>query len=133
MGKVIRFGVKFIANSMWKIVGGLFLALFWTAVAVALSLTLIGFPIALKCYRIAYFAWKPFGRCGVVSIVKHPVFNIVWGLTVGLFFLMFSIFWVALLSITIIGLPFAYQWLKVMRVTIFPFGVVIVWLTLYLL
>ncbi|MCI8728709.1 MAG: hypothetical protein HFK07_02720 [Clostridia bacterium] len=126
MGKVIRFGVKFIANSMWKIVGGLFLALFWTAVAVALSLTLIGFPIALKCYRIAYFAWKPFGRCGVVSIVKHPVFNIVWGLTVGLFFLMFSIFWVALLSITIIGLPFAYQWLKVMRVTIFPFGVVIV-------
>ncbi len=92
MGKVIRFGVKFIANSMWKIVGGLFLALFWTAVAVALSLTLIGFPIALKCYRIAYFAWKPFGRCGVVSIVKHPVFNIVWGLTVGLFFLMFSIF-----------------------------------------
>lgn len=44
MGKVIRFGVKFIANSMWKIVGGLFLALFWTAVAVALSLTLIGFP-----------------------------------------------------------------------------------------
>ena len=133
MGKVIRFGVKFIANSMWKIVGGLFLALFWTAVAVALSLTLIGFPIALKCYRIAYFAWKPFGRCGVVSIVKHPVFNIVWGLTVGLFFLMFSIFWVALLSITIIGLPFAYQWLKVMRVTIFPFGVVIVCLTLYLL
>lgn len=126
MGKVIRFGVKFIANSMWKIVGGLSLALFWTAVAVALSLTLIGFPIALKCYRIAYFAWKPFGRCGVVSIVKHPVFNIVWGLTVGLFFLMFSIFWVALLSITIIGLPFAYQWLKVMRVTIFPFGVVIV-------
>ncbi len=126
MGKVIRFGVKFIANSMWKIVGGLFLALFWTAVAVALSLTLIGFPIALKCYRIAYFAWKPFGRCGVVSIVKHPVFNIVWGLTVGLFFLMLSIFWVALLSITIIGLPFAYQWLKVMRVTIFPFGVVIV-------
>ncbi len=126
MGKVIRFGVKVIANSMWKIVGGLFLALFWTAVAVALSLTLIGFPIALKCYRIAYFAWKPFGRCGVVSIVKHPVFNIVWGLTVGLFFLMFSIFWVALLSITIIGLPFAYQWLKVMRVTIFPFGVVIV-------
>jgi len=126
MGKVIRFGVKFIANSMWKIVGGLFLALFWTAVAVALSLTLIGFPIALKCYRIAYFAWKPFGRCGVVSIVKHPVFNIVLGLTVGLFFLMFSIFWVALLSITIIGLPFAYQWLKVMRVTIFPFGVVIV-------
>lgn len=126
MGKVIRFGVKFIANSMWKIVGGLFLALFWTAVAVALSLALIGFPIALKCYRIAYFAWKPFGRCGVVSIVKHPVFNIVWGLTVGLFFLMFSIFWVALLSITIIGLPFAYQWLKVMRVTIFPFGVVIV-------
>ncbi len=126
MGKVIRFGVKFIANSMWKIVGGLFLALFWTAVAVALSLTLIGFPIALKCYRIAYFAWKPFGRCWVVSIVKHPVFNIVWGLTVGLFFLMFSIFWVALLSITIIGLPFAYQWLKVMRVTIFPFGVVIV-------
>jgi len=126
MGKVIRFGVKFIANSMWKIVGGLFLALFWTAVAVALSLTLIGFPIALKCYRIAYFAWKPFGRCGVVSIVKHPVFNIVCGLTVGLFFLMFSIFWVALLSITIIGLPFAYQWLKVMRVTIFPFGVVIV-------
>ncbi len=126
MGKVIRFGVKFIANSMWKIVGGLFLALFWTAVAVALSLTLIGFPIALKCYRIAYFAWKPFGRYGVVSIVKHPVFNIVWGLTVGLFFLMFSIFWVALLSITIIGLPFAYQWLKVMRVTIFPFGVVIV-------
>ncbi len=126
MGKVIRFGVKFIANSMWKIVGGLFLALFWTAVAVALSLTLIGFPIALKCYRIAYFAWKPFGRSGVVSIVKHPVFNIVWGLTVGLFFLMFSIFWVALLSITIIGLPFAYQWLKVMRVTIFPFGVVIV-------
>lgn len=122
---ILRFLTRFIMNSLWKLAGGIFLAVIWLIFGFALCLTLIGVPLGLKCFRIAYFAWKPFGKEAVVAIDSNIVLNILWAATAGVVMLLISVVWLSVLMLTVIGIPLAYQWFKIIKVSLFPFGTVI--------
>ncbi|MCX4363601.1 MAG: hypothetical protein OSJ74_09525, partial [Clostridia bacterium] len=104
----------------WKIFGGIFLAVLWAFVGIALMFSVIGFPIALDCFKIAYVNYKPFGK--KIVLVPDRIFaSIVWIISIGWILGGISFFNALLSCATLIGLPLAGQWLKVCRLAFFPF------------
>ncbi len=107
-------------NLYWKIFGGIFLAVLWAFVGIALMFSVIGFPIALDCFKIAYVNYKPFGK--KIVLVPDRIFaSIVLIISIGWILGGISFFNALLSCATLIGLPLAGQWLKVCRLAFFPF------------
>ena len=107
-------------NLYWKIFGGIFLAVLWAFVGIALMFSVIGFPIALDCFKIAYVNYKPFGK--KIVLVPDRIFaSIVWIISIGWILGGISFFNALLSCATLIGLPLAGQWLKVCRLAFIPF------------
>ncbi|MDE6275425.1 MAG: hypothetical protein K2M75_02675 [Clostridia bacterium] len=107
-------------NFYWKIFGGIFLATLWAAIGLALMFSVLGFPIALDCFKIAYVNYKPFGK-RIVLIPNRIFASIIWLVSVGWIIGSISIFNALLSCATIIGLPLLKQWLKVCKLAFFPF------------
>ena len=103
-----------------KIFGVIFLELLFEFVGIALMFSVIGFPIALDCFKIAYVNYKPFGK--KIVLVPDRIFaSIVWIISIGWILGGISFFNALLSCATLIGLPLAGQWLKVCRLAFFPF------------
>ena len=109
-----------LGNFYWKIFGGIFLASIWAFVGLILMFTVIGFPLAMECFKIAYINYKPFGK-KIILIPNRSFASIIWLLTVGWIIGVLSLFNALLSCATIIGLPLAGQWFKVCRLAFFPF------------
>ena len=56
-----------IGNILWFLLGGIWLGLEWVLAGVLLCCTIIGSPYGVACFRIAGFAFFPFGRTVVES------------------------------------------------------------------
>ena len=110
-----------LGNLYWKIFGGLLLALFWIALAVAFTLTVVGAPLAIACMRAAYVSYKPFGK-RVSVVIDRPVLSLVWLFTAGVAMGVFCVAGVMACMITIVGIPMIPQWGKVAVVSAMPFG-----------
>ena len=55
--------MSFIGNLLWFVFGGGFvLGLSWLLVGCVWCLTIVGIPIGIACFRIAGFAFLPFGK-----------------------------------------------------------------------
>ncbi len=121
----MKYVFSYIGNFIWKIFGGVWLAAFWVLLGLAFTLSIVGFPIAVKCYKIAWLSWKPSSRRASVNIERYFIFNVLWFALVSWFVLPFAIISMAFMILTIFGLPLAYQWFKVLKVCLFPFGAVI--------
>lgn len=118
----MRFILKFIGNFFWKLFGGVAYTAVWFFFAITLSLTIIGYPLGLRCFKIGYLVWKPFGKNVVLSIERYPISNIIWGLTAGLVLGLASFISGILFALSIFGLPLSKQWFKVSKLSFFPFG-----------
>ena len=116
----IKKAFRIAGNFYWKIFGGIFLATLWTLIGIALMFTVVGYPIALDCFRIAYVNYKPFGK-KIVLIPNRILASIVWFFTVGWIIGGISLTNALLSCATVIGLPLANQWFKVCRLAFFPF------------
>lgn len=114
--------MKKIGNIIWKIFGGAAYSAAWIIFGVVLTLTIIGFPLAIKCFKIGRLIWKPFGKHIVLGVVRYPISNLLWAMTLGLVLGIVTLLPVFLTAITIVGLPLTKQWIKVAKVTFFPFG-----------
>ena len=117
--------MKFIANLIWMIFGGLVLALLWFLLGVLLCITIVGIPFGLQCFKIAKLSLLPFGKKVKLNFFKHKIANILWvvlgGWAFALLYLMFAIMNI----ITIIGIPKGIYCFKIMKLALFPFGAVI--------
>lgn len=118
--------MNLIGNLIWLIFGGFFAALGYIFGGFILCCTIIGIPFGLQCFKIAGVVLWPFGK----KIVPAPggmgclslVCNIIWLLCGGLYTAIIHLVFAVILTITIIGIPFARQHLKLVELSLMPFG-----------
>ena len=118
--------MKIIGNIIWLIFGGIFIAIEYLVSSLALIVTIIGIPFGLQTLKLAGLALWPFGseisrkesNVGCLSTIM----NIIWFFIGGLWICLSHVLFGVLLSITIIGLPFAMQHFKLASLALTPFG-----------
>jgi uncharacterized membrane protein YccF (DUF307 family) len=113
-------------NLLWLVFGGGFItALEYALAGVLLSVTVVGLPFGLQCFKLAELALWPFGRDVVEPAnpgLTSTLANVLW--------IVFAGFWIALthlalavpLAVSLIGIPFAWQHLKFAVLALWPFG-----------
>jgi len=113
-------------NLIWLIFGGLFSALGYFFGGILLCITVVGIPWGLQCFKLAGLVLWPFGKEVVSSSTNtgclSTLFNIVWLLSGGLYTALVHVVFGLLLTITIIGIPFARQHFKLIEISMMPFG-----------
>ena len=109
-----------LGNFYLKVFGGIFLATLWAIVGVILLFSVLGFPIAMDCFKIAYLNYKPFGK-KIVLIPNRIFASIVWFVSIGWLIGSICLFNALISCATVIGLPLLNQWLKVCKLAFFPF------------
>lgn len=115
--------MKFLANLIWFLFGGLISGLVWIIIGILWSITIIGLPVGLQCFKMAKLHFWPFGKRVVYSTnTSSLIFNILWlmfgGIPIALAELSSGVF----LCLTIIGIPFGIQQFKMAVLALLPFG-----------
>lgn len=118
--------MNLLGNLIWLICGGFLAALGYLVGGIILCITIVGIPFGLQCFKLAALELWPFGTrvessgsgMGCLSIFC----NIIWLICGGLYTALVHLLFAALLTITIIGIPFARQHLKLMELSLMPFG-----------
>ena len=114
--------IRLIANIIWAIFGGIWLALLWGILGLILCITIIGIPFGIQCFKMARLSLFPYGKKVDLNFTKHPIANIVWavigGWELALVYLVIGI----INCVTIIGIPKGIQCFKFVKLALFPFG-----------
>ncbi|NOY36640.1 MAG: YccF domain-containing protein [Chlorobi bacterium] len=115
-----------LGNLIWLIFGGFLMALEYLVSSILLMITIIGIPFGLQTLKMASLALWPFGREAVQTERANGclavIMNVLWILIGGLWIALSHLILAILLSITIIGIPFARQHIKLAAVSLTPFG-----------
>ena len=114
--------LKLLANIIWIILGGLWLALSWLIVGLLLCITIIGIPLGRQCFKAASLSFAPFGKKVDLNFNAHPIANIIWLLICGWEMAIAYLFAGIANCVTIIGIPSGIQCFKMMKLAFFPFG-----------
>jgi len=125
--------MKILLNLLWLIFGGLHMAIGWFLASLLLALTIIGIPWARAAFNIGVLSFLPVGSYAVKRDVVTGksdlgtgplglVGNILWLLMAGWWLFLSHLFYVLLLGISIIGIPFAVQHWKLAKLSLMPIG-----------
>lgn len=118
--------MNFLGNLIWLIFGGLITALGYFVSAVLLMLTIIGIPFGIQILKIGILALWPFGsevREGQsAGGCLYIIMNVIWILIGGFWISVTHILFGLLLTITIVGIPWARQHFKLAGLALTPFG-----------
>ena len=121
--------MSFALNLLWFICGGVFLGLFWSLAGILCFVSIIGIPFGFACFRIAGFAFLPFGKdliptemMGGKRILGTGLMNFIWCVFFG--------WWLAILAavagvwyfITIIGFPCGIACFALSKASFAPLG-----------
>ena len=103
-----------LGNILWFVFGG--------AVS-GLSITIVGIPVGMQCFKFAALSFFPFGKDvryggGAVSLLLNIIWLIVSGIPLALEHLILG----GLLCITVVGIPFGMQQFKLAKLALMPFG-----------
>ena len=112
-----------LGNIIWFIFGGFFGGLSWLLAGLLWCVTIVGIPVGLQCFKLASLSFWPFGKevidtGGGFSFIINIIWLIISGLPIALGHLVSGL----LLTITIIGIPFAKQSFKLAGLALMPFG-----------
>jgi len=120
--------IRFILNVLWFFFGGLVTGLGWLLAGVILAITIVGLPYAGAAFRIAGFAFWPFGKeivhreAGLASGPLGVVLNVIWFILAGWWLALGHVMVAAAEAITIIGIPFALKDLQLAYIALAPIG-----------
>lgn len=114
-----------IGNIVWLIFGGFTAAAGMVTAGLATCATIIGIPLGLKQIGVGVAMGLPFGR--EVREAKdvttlQTVLNIVWFVLFGWLLVLNHLLFGVLLTLTVVGIPFAKQHWKLLKLSAFPFG-----------
>lgn len=129
--------IRLILNILWFILGGWISGLLWLLGGLLLAVTIVGLPYTGAAWRIAGFAFWPFGKeivsrelvTGKSDVGTGPlgfVLNIVWFLLGGWYIALSHLVAAFFEAITIIGIPFAIKDLQLAGIALAPIGKVVV-------
>jgi len=114
--------MKLFLNIIWLIFGGLLASILWFLLGILLSITIIGIPFALQCFKTSRLMLFPFGSDVLWNLEKHPIANIIWAVLFGWEMTLIYLTVALGYTVTIIGIPFAIQWVKLSKLALLPFG-----------
>jgi uncharacterized membrane protein YccF (DUF307 family) len=125
--------IRLVLNILWFIFGGFISGCLWLLGGALLAITIVGLPYAGAAWRIAGFAFWPFGK----EIVPRElvtgredlgtgglgvVLNVIWFLLGGWYIALSHLVAAAVEAVTIIGIPFAIKDLQLAMVAVAPIG-----------
>lgn len=118
--------MRTLGNLIWIIFGGLILSIAWLFVGIIFSITIIGIPFGLQCFKIAELTLAPFGRDIVyrttgISLLANILWLLFFGIELATLYVVVGI----IMMITIVGIPFGIQSFKLALLSLMPFGAVI--------
>ena len=113
-------------NVIWLIFGGLIAALGYIFGGLLLCLTVIGIPFGMQSMKIGVATLAPFGKEVVemnqANSTLRIVFNLLWLILFGWEIALAHLISALVLTITVLGIPFAKQHVKLIPLSLFPFG-----------
>lgn len=129
--------MRLLLNILWFIFGGWLSGLLWLLGGLILALTIVGLPYTGAAWRIAGFAFWPFGKeivsreivTGEHDIGTGPIgflLNIIWFVFAGWYIALSHVVAAFFEAVTIIGLPFAFKDLQLAQIAFAPIGKVVV-------
>ncbi len=118
--------MNILGNIIWIVFGGLIIFIMYVISSILLCLTIIGIPFGIQTLKLSMLALVPFGK-DIVYKSNEPgclstIMNIIWILIGGLWISITHFVFGLILSITIIGIPFALQHFKLGMLALTPFG-----------
>lgn len=113
-----------IGNIIWFLSGGFIPAVLWFVFGVMWSLSIIGLPVGIQCFKMASLQLFPFGRDVSYTSMGAGSFlvNIIWIVIGGIELAAVNAFIGLLLCLTVIGIPFGLQSFKMAKLSLMPFG-----------
>ncbi|MDO9223497.1 MAG: YccF domain-containing protein [Caulobacter sp.] len=129
--------MRLLLNILWFIFGGWLSGLLWLIGGLVLAVTIVGLPYTFAAWRIAGFAFWPFGKeivsreivTGQHDLGTGPlgfVLNVIWFLFAGWYIALSHVVAAFFEAITIIGLPFAFKDLQLAQIAFAPVGKIVV-------
>jgi uncharacterized membrane protein YccF (DUF307 family) len=122
--------MRFIGNVLSLILGGLDLAIGYAVAGIVMFVLIVTIPFGIQAFKLASYSLWPFGRVVVrradAGTVLSLIGNVIWFVLAGFWIAIGHLFMALLLTITIIGIPFAIAHLKLARISLWPFGYTIV-------
>ena len=115
-----------LGNVVWLVFGGLIAALGYIIGGLLLCITVVGIPFGLQSMKIGVATLTPFGK-EVVEVKQansalRILFNLLWLLLFGWEIALAHLLSALILTVTIVGIPFAKQHVKLIPLSLFPFG-----------
>lgn len=117
--------MRTLGNILWFVPCGLIAGLIWFVLGLVWCVTLVGIPVGIKCFKMAGLNFFPFGKTVETNFEDHPFGNTLFLVFGGLLFAIFEFIIGCVLSVTIIGIPFAKQNFKIAKYALRPFGATI--------
>ena len=117
-----------LGNLIWFLLGGFIPAILWFIFGVLWSVTIIGIPVGIQCFKMANLQLFPFGKDISYSSIGAGslLVNILWIFIGGIELAVANLIIGALLCVTIIGIPFGLQSFKMAKLSLMPFGAKII-------
>lgn len=118
--------MKTLLNIIWLVFGGFWLALGYAAAGVLCCILIITIPWGIASFRIAAYAFWPFGQ----TVVDKPggmgaasmVGNVIWIVVAGIWIAIGHVTTAFAMAITIVGIPLAIANLKMIPISFMPLG-----------
>jgi uncharacterized membrane protein YccF (DUF307 family) len=115
-----------VGNVLWLLLAGFWMAVGYALAGVVACLTIIGIPFGVQLFKLAGYAFWPFGR----MVVRRPggsaglstVGNVIWFLLAGLWLALGHLVSGIALCLTIIGIPLGIASFKMAGLALAPFG-----------
>ncbi|WP_419254787.1 YccF domain-containing protein [Caulobacter sp. ErkDOM-YI] len=125
--------IRLILNILWFVFGGWISGLLWLLGGALLAITIVGLPYTGAAWRIAGFAFWPFGKeivsreivNGKGDLGTGPlgfVLNIIWFILGGWYIALSHLMIAFAEAITIIGIPFAIKDFQLALIALAPIG-----------
>jgi uncharacterized membrane protein YccF (DUF307 family) len=117
--------VRVLGNILWLVLAGFWLAIGYLVAGIVCFVLIVTIPFAFASWRLAGYAFWPFGRVVVVrpnAGAGSVLGNILWFLFAGLWLALAHLFTGLLLCLTIIGIPFGVASFKMAGLAIAPLG-----------
>jgi uncharacterized membrane protein YccF (DUF307 family) len=129
--------ISLLLNLAWIVCGGLWMAVGWVIAGVIMAVTIVGLPWARAAINIAAYTLLPFGQTAVSRAAYYgredvgtgplgALGNLIWLVLAGWWLALGHLVTALLLTVTIIGIPFAWAHLKLAGLALWPIGKVIV-------
>ncbi len=117
--------MSLIGNILWFLLFGFEMGLAWIVIGLIFFCTIIGIPYGIASFRIARFAFFPFGKDIVPSKDAGAgtfMLNVIWVVFAGLWLWLASVVAGIICCCTIIGIPFGIACFRIAKVSFAPLG-----------